>query len=208
MVIRLIWISLFLFPVLLSGCQRPQTLEHHSTDDFVVEQNDGLQNRKIRFSQSLLGVSSKEHFLIGFRFLDSDSHLILQSHFSGFSLSDGVKLDVYQEDKKLMMKVSTPGFPERSAVELSDLSGSDEIWMRFEIHDGVSSGVRILVWEDTISYQGEVVRRQDRIYLGNQIFDSLAENWSFLSHGRGMFWGLELKDTLLISAHREAAYVE
>ena len=108
----------------------------------------------------------------------------------------------------MYLRLSTPGYPFTKAQELFDLDGMKEIRLEVEVHDGEGGGVRVLVWNDLISYQGETVHRQERLYPGNADFDSQREGLIFLSSGHGMLWGLELKDVDLTAAKRQAPYVE
>lgn len=164
---------------------------------------------KITFDSPLLGINSKEHYVLKFRMLNSNSFVTLSSHFSSFDFSDGVEIKFFQKEKRLLFQVSVPGYPKTSEIELMQIEPDHEIRLRVEVHNGVSSGIRLVIWSDFISYQGEILSRQDQIYLGNHLFDSESEPSAlfFLNHGKGPRWGLEIHRLQLLEAFREAAYV-
>lgn len=215
MISKKVLISLSL---ILSACaplreeSGPEKIEAYevSLDQNLSALEDGLTGKgKIKFTSPLLGINSRENYSIRFRFLNQkDSRLVLHSHSSGFEFEDGVQLELYPESDTLMLRISTPGFPSQTPIELMPVETGQEVSLKIEVHDGVSSGVRVIIWNDRVSYQGEVLRKQDRIFLGNHIFDSFEENLNFFSHGRGMFWGLELAQTYLLAAQRQLAYVD
>lgn len=165
---------------------------------------------KITFDSPLLGISSKEHYVLKFRMLSLSSFVTLNSHFSSFHFSDGVEINFFQKNGFLFLQTSVPGYPKTSKIELMPIEPDHEIRLRVEVHNGVSSGVRLIIWSDFISYQGEVLSRQDQIYLGNHLFDSESEpsGHVFLNHGKGPRWGLEIHQIQLLEAFREAAYVD
>lgn len=212
---RMILLSIFW---LLSSCsplRHQESIEkidpyEVSLDQSLTVLEEGLTGKgKIKFTSPLLGVNSKENYSLRFRFLNhEESRLVLHSHFSGFQFEDGAQIEIYPADGILNIKISTPGFPAQQPIELMPIESGQEISLKVEIHDGVSSGIRVVIWNDRLSYQGEVLKELDQIFLGNHIFDSFDEDLKFLSHGRGMFWGLVLDQTALILAQRQLHYVE
>lgn len=181
-----------------------------SLDRNLHAQSESVSGRgKIKFTSPLLSVNSKENYSIQFRFLNTkSSRLILHSHFSGFEYDDGVQIELYPEGGYIKLKISTPGYPAYDAIDLMSYDPGQEVSLKIEIHDGVSSGVRVIIWNDRLSYQGEILKTQERIFLGNHLFDSYEERISFFSHGRGMFWGVDLDQTSLSVAQRQLSYVQ
>lgn len=209
---------LLLLPLLLCSCSPLEEKEKgDSIDAFEVSLDRNLNTQdqrvagrgKIKFTSPLLGVNSRENFSIRFRFLNSqNSRLVLQSHFSGFEYDDGVQVELYPTADLIKLRISTPGYPAQESIDLMSYEPGQEISLKIEIHDGISSGIRVIIWNDRLSYKGEILKRQERIFLGNHIFDSYEERLSFLSHGRGMFWGLDLEQTSLSVAQRQLSYVQ
>jgi|FLYM01.1.fsa_nt_gi hypothetical protein len=180
----------------------------HSDENLSVTPNSLSGRARIQFENPLLGTNSRENYSIAFRFLNDSASLIIHSHFSGFDQDDGVKLEFTQNDQRLFVSFSTPGYLETEAMELFKVIPNQQIHLKVEVHDGVSAGVRVLIWNDRLSQQGEVIRTQDQIFLGNHTLDSFENRLSFLSHGKGVFWGVELINVELIKAYRSAPYVD
>ncbi len=213
MIIRVLILSLLVW-----GCApSPSDKNRGDLDGFKIfsertltqSSNELTGSGRIQFTQPLLGTNSKEHYLISFRTLSNEnSRLILHSHFSGFQLDDGVRIELSVVDHVLNLRISTPSYPFTKPVPLFEVFSEEEISLRLDVHDETSSGVRVIVWRDQLSLKDEVKLPQSRIHIGNHLFDSLEQQMTFFSHGRGLFWGLEMDQIVLLKAQRHRAYVD
>ncbi len=160
------------------------------------------------FADFLKGVNSREHFVIGARFVKHKSSFTLHSHFNGYEYRDGVRIRVSRDQDEIWVECASPGFlPSRTELSNVQMNPDGTLRLRIEVHDGVSTGVRILIWNDVQSLQGELQRARVTVNESTADMDSRREGWVFESHGRGARWGIETEDVQLLTAYREAPYV-
>ncbi|MEO0335264.1 MAG: hypothetical protein AAF202_02655, partial [Pseudomonadota bacterium] len=164
---------------------------------------------RIEFSKPLLNTNSAEHYVLEWLPNAAEPWFVeLHSHFSGFSHKDGIQIRFENEDNIVTVKVSSPGYPYKDSVELFEFEENQRIRIRMEVHDGISAGARIVVWHDLVTFDERNYESQPRIFLGNHSFDSFEEGWSFRSHGKSLFWGVEFDGVRLSRAKREKALID
>jgi hypothetical protein len=110
-------------------------------------------------------------------------------------------------ESKLTLEVGTPDVVSRSQELPSTLIGADgHLRVRLEVHNVTTAGVRVLLWNNVQSFEGETAVTRPFVDAGNADFDSRELRWIFATHGRGALWGLELSGMRVLSAYREAPY--
>lgn len=175
---------------------------------------------KIQFLNTLSGINSSEHYVLSFRLLEANSELKLVSHTTDIKSGDGVELRILKNKNNLEFWVSTPGFLERSLgfVEIhrgrEKNEGSVEpehsgiIHLRLEIHNGVSGRVEFYVWLDWVTQDGYFWNHLPQVKAKNAVLTNADLDPPLFSHGRGLFWGLKFHQVEILSARREAPYVD
>jgi hypothetical protein len=160
------------------------------------------------FKGLLRGLNSREHFVLAAEFLAPTATVALHSHFNGFVWRDGAVVTFERRDGRLFLSLGVPGFqPRRSELPEGFVGADGRFKARIEVHNGLASGVRVLVWRYNESLQGEVERPRPFIGAANADFDSRAAGWIFPAHGRGAHWGVEFDDARIVNAYRDAPYV-
>ena len=173
---------------------------------FRTEANELIGSGRLQFSKPLLNANSAEHFVLEWLPDSTDSWFVeLSSHFSGYPYQGGVLVRLFLQQNVVMMTASSPGYPFREAVPLFSHQPNQKVRIRIELHDGISAGVRLVVWHDLLTFDDKNYEQRSRIYLGNHSFDSFEQGWSFRSHGRSLFWGLDFEGVRLTRAHRQKA---
>ena len=193
--------SLFIFIFCLSACEGFFT----SKTKWPVERWGALADKyPVRLvSQSALpGVLSKEHYLIK-AYFPEESRLELFSHFQGFDLEDGVKIQFLRKKRRLTIKVSVQGFPGKILFEREDyFSSSQEGDWTLELDNGTNYGFRVRVWENFINKSG-ILKAQAKVLTGeNLLADSLSKGLTFYDRGWGLKWGFKLFRSRLIEGAR------
>lgn len=160
--------------------------------------------------EALRGINSREHYILEATNWQEKGTLILHSHLNDFSLRDGVQIEMRRQGQDLMISVSTPDYPFEEVTTLTRAfpGGRDRVRLRFEVHDGVPEGLRLLIWKDLLPGQGELIRPLPFIAAANASYDSREQRMIWRSHGRGIRWGLQISGLTLKSALREAPYVQ
>lgn len=175
---------------------------------------------KIQFLNSLSGLNSSEHYVLSFRLLEANSELQLVSHTTDIKSGDGVELRIFKNKNSLEIGVSTPGSLERSLgfIEIGsgkernrssvELENSGVIHLRLEVHNGVSGRVEFYVWLDWVTQDGYFWNHLPLIKAKNAVLTSVDLDLPFFSHGRGPLWGLKFHQVEILTARREAPYVD
>lgn len=204
--------------MLLSACvEKP--IDQNVNWSAVSTQNELLHasdqgvrgSGKIEMPDILTSLNSKEHYFIEFELLSETSYLVLHSHFSGFSLRDGVEIRFYKKSEECLGQVSvslsTPGYLAQELGCLDGVKETDRLRLRLEVHDGVPEGVHFFLWQDQVSLQGEVLSSLNIVSVQTSQVNTREEGRLFFSHGRGPFWGVEFEQVYLYQLRREAPYV-
>lgn len=190
------------------GAKEPKrpSLEAHQRWDLTRTGQD----IRLQFTRPLKGINSREHYLLEVELLSEESEVTLHSHFNGFAHRDGAQISFrLGSDRSLVLQIASPGLPPRRAESLGLTVPEDgRLRLRVEVHDGGPTGVRALIWNEAVTYRGEVEAPRARLTAKNAEFDSATVNWIFLTNGRGVFWGIETKQARIHAARREAPYVE
>lgn len=201
----------------LLGCSSQDSEKSSAPiDEFQVQDTELLENLALSplgtgrfiFTTPLLSLDSKEHYLLEFRLLEEDSSIRLHSHFSSFQAADGFEINITRENSEILIKTSSPGLPETELIRIPVNSFKVSQRLRFEVHNGVAQGVRCLIWNDKISYDGLTWTSLDKVTRERALIDTRELSAIFLSKGQGIFWGLELQKAELIKSQREASYVD
>ncbi len=175
---------------------------------------------KIQFLNPLSGLNSSEHYVLSFRLLEAISELQLVSHTTDIKSGDGVELRIFKNKNSLEIGVSTPGSLERSLGLIEIDSGKERnmssaepensgvIHLRLEIHNGVSGSVEFYVWLDWVTQDGYFWNHLPLVKAKNAVLTSVDLDPPFFSHGRGPLWGLKFNQVEILTARREAPYVD
>jgi hypothetical protein len=211
----LIW-ALALSGALCACSSRTETENDKKFDAFTADKSSLLENLsvaplgtgRLMFTDPLGGFDSREHYILEFRFLEDGAELRLWSHFSSFQRADGVEIIFRRNGDQVQVLMSTPGAPAQALEEWTWASERTPLRLRVEIHNGVAEGARGLVWNDKISRDGLVWSQLDQVHEANALIDSRRLSHLFFSKGQGLFWGLELDRVEVLTAKREAPYVD
>ena len=186
----------------LCSCNKAFIAENKS----FIEQNS-VQNDSsvIRFvsKKTLSGVLSKEYYLLKAYFQAKYSKLELFSHFRGFDLEDGVKIQFERESAQLSIKISVQGYPNKILFEKEDyFLNSNEVDFSLEVDNGTNYGFRVRIWKNFVNRNGILKSKTEVLNGENLIADSLLKKLTFYTKGQGLKWGLKLFRVRLIEGAR------
>ncbi len=203
---------LFFCLVTLQGCAPEplkSTTSHEGMEAHVMTTLLGGNQSQILFLKPLKGLDSREHFRVSARLLRPQSNLTLHSHFMGYKNRDGVQIRFRRDGDQLYVDVGTPGaIRQTHPLPTGFLSSDFTLRVRIEIHDGVSTGIRLILWNDNQKFVGTTELPIKFLSSANADLDTLRLGWIFNSHGRGVFWGIETQYVTITNADREAPYVD
>lgn len=205
--------SLFSATIILSLCgcsdferaQAPSSpaIEDHWRSDERVQSTD----QRWLFTRPLNGLTSREHYVLDFQFLEDRGRLVLHSHFNGYEWRDGVRIEFIRDGEKIALNVSAPGQALVSEIlPASFMNSNGRLKMRVEVHNTTDLGFRLIIWKYNWRPDGDIESARPFISAGNSDFDSKARGSIFTGRGRGARWGIEFEKIDVISARREAFY--
>ena len=175
---------------------------------------------RLEFLDRLQGINSREHYVLEFKWTEADSQLTLHSHFSDFNEADGLQVrlqkvagddDLEDSHKNGHVDVSLamPGYPFKHWTVLHHLMTDDSrVRIRIEVHDGMGTQSRLLIWNDWQNRGSPVRQRITQVKERQAIADTEQTPFTFYSTGHGIRWGLELRNIQLKEARRERPYVD
>ncbi len=173
-----------------------------SIEEMNLIQND---NSVMRFlsKKPISGVLSKEYYLIKAYLPSEMSQLELFSHFRGFDLEDGVRVQFERKAFHLVVKVSIQGYPDKLLLKKENyFLNNNEIDFTVEVENGVSYGFHIQIWENFVNRNGILKHKVGILSNENLLVDSLSEGLIFYTKGQGVKWGLKLSHSNLIEGAR------
>lgn len=177
---------------------------------FIERDDQQGDSSVVRFTSKkpLSGVLSREHYLVKAYFQEEGSNLELFSHFKGFELRDGVKVQFERQGNRLTIKTSVYGYPHKVLFEKEDyFLNSNEVDFSVEVENGTNYGFRIRIWENFINKSGILKSQTEALTGENLIADSLAKGLTFYTKGKGLKWGIQLFRARLIEGARTSPMV-
>ena len=199
----------------------------------IAEDKKTLQGTgRVLFKTPLLGLYSKEMYLIKAQLFHENSSLILYSHFSGFAQQDGIKIffirgqlpppapqnfttsglfspfvklkkkDTVRDKNSLIIKASTTSYPTQTLYTDPDYFIKNQ---NLEVYIEVQNGTDNFISIkiwDAYTNPSGYVKEPMR-FLSQQNLIVNSSDFLFYSKGQGMLWGVQLNKVRLNSTSRE-----
>ena len=201
------WFLFFCF--LLPYCTPPsikRELKLRLIDPTVLEFVDETTVQgtgRILLEQPLFHLESKELYFIQAELSHKNSSLILYSHFSDFTIQDGIKVFLERQNNDFILSVSTPGYKREQLNMIPDyFLKNQSISLHLEVHNGTKNFINVKIWDTYINPTDYLKISAPFFSTQNQLADS--SGIFFYSKGRGLLWGVELKRAKLIHIKRES----
>jgi len=193
--------SLWIF-VLCCSCnffRPPSDLQSLKPD--LAFQESGID--RFVSKNTLSGILSKEYYVVQADLPSDQSQVELFSHFRGFDLEDGVRVQLQRHKMDLMIYISVSGYPKRMLLTKNNyFVDSQTLDMTIAVENGTRYGFRVQVWENFINKTGVLKESKDILTAENLLVDSLFEGFTFYTKGQGVKWGLKLSYAHFIKGTR------
>lgn len=200
---------LFFIPLLFYSCSPPgdnhvePLIVDKETIEFSKKENTLVGTGRVLFNQPLFGLNSKEFYFIKTELFNENSSLIFHSHFSGFLKKDGVKAFFIREQKKLIIKVSTPHYPVQDLHVVENyFEKNNQLVIYVQVQNGVREFVNIKIWSAYINPTGQLRKTTD--FFTSQNLMTSSEDILFYSKGEGLLWGVEIDKVRVMEIYRNS----